>query len=103
MVAEDLDPCRSRLLSRRPPEELSHLYEDAARVVAQMHADGKLQPIGPWHNEHGEMVKSWPDDEDVLGCYMDILGLNGRPIVEHTPLEQASNRVKRRQARAARG
>jgi hypothetical protein len=46
---------------------------------------------------------SWtPADGSVLECYADMLGLNGRPILEVTSNERIRYNRMRRQALAAR-
>lgn len=95
MGVDDLNPSRSRLLSRRPPKEMDRVREAATAVLERLHAEGKLQPVQPWTNEAGVTLQPWPE-EDVLGCYMDMLGLNGRKIVEYTSLDLARNAARRR-------
>lgn len=43
---------------------------------------GELRIPEPWINDRGQVQVPWCEDADgdVLACYMDILGLNGRPI-----------------------
>lgn len=102
MGSDDLTPSKSRLLNRRPPHELEGLQEAAINVLQHLHGQGKLQALGAWRNEDGDLVQSWPEDGDVLECYMDMLGLNNRPIVEYSSLDKAKQRASRRRALAAR-
>jgi len=103
MGADDLNPSRSRLLTRRPPQELQGLQDAAVAMLQRLHACGKLKPIGVWHNENGDVVESWPADGDVLECYLDMLGLNERTIVEYATKNATQRRISRKKAHAARG
>lgn len=52
-----------------PPETI----EAAIKVLESLDYRGKLAPIDGW-------------DGDVMAGYMDILGLNGRPIRQNRPV-----------------
>ena len=55
---------------------------DAAAIanLEIMIANGELHFPEPWTTDAGHVRQSWdPEaDGDLLACYMDILGLNGR-------------------------
>lgn len=58
----------------------------AIEVLRSYYERGHLQIPDPWINERGGLVASWDEqlDGDAFACYLDILGLNGRPIRENT-------------------
>lgn len=53
-------------------------------ILRGMDAAGQLRLPAPWINEDGQLLPSWDIDAngDTFACYLDMLGLNGRPIYE---------------------
>ena len=103
MSVDDLDPARSRFLARASVEDLAPLYSAALSALESLHSEGKLAPVQPWTDASGVEHVSWtPADGSVLECYADMLGLNGRPILEVTSNERIRYNRMRRQALAAR-
>lgn len=73
----------------------------AIEVLQSYHAAGQLQIPQPWINDKGELFCGWDEerDGDALACFMDILGLNGRYVVENTSLTAAQRNRERAMAR----
>lgn len=74
----------------------------ATQRLQEMAAAGQLHIPDPWINDYGQTQVAWDEDQDgnALACYLDIFGLNGRPIRES---DSDSWRIKRlaRQRREA--
>ena len=55
-------------------------------ILRDMDAAGQLRlpHSGYEHTHHGQLLPSWDIDAngDTFACYLDMLGLNGRPIYE---------------------
>lgn len=56
------------------------MADEAICTLQHLIEQGRIGFPQPWTNRHGHTVISWdPDtDGDVLACYLDMLGLNGR-------------------------
>lgn len=59
--------------------------ERAIRVLKIMEHNGELEYPASWVDDKGTIVRPWkPGDGSVLECWMDMLGLNGRPMNDTT-------------------
>lgn len=85
------------LLVRTDRSDREIAAERATLNLKIMHHNGELHIPQPWTNDLGEQITPWcPEEGDAFVCYMDILGLNGRPLADSMKWE---TRNRRRAAR----
>lgn len=62
-----------------------HTKQRAIRVLKIMEHNGELHYPEPWVDDKGNIIIPWGDgDGALLDCWMDMLGLNGRPMNDTT-------------------
>lgn len=53
----------------------------AIRVLRIMEHNGELHYPAAWEDDKGNLIVPWGDgDGALIECWMDMLGLNGRPM-----------------------
>lgn len=80
--SDDFAKGNSAVLTRATEEQRVLLAAMAIETLQGMHALGELKFPQPWTDTDGSLIQSWDPrrDGDELACWLDILGLNDRPM-----------------------